>query len=87
MNLYTTPAFSRRYKKLTRRDTILAEKVKSKIRLFAENPRHPGLALHKLSGYKEETWSFSVASDLRILISYAGEDALLVDIGKHEEVY
>lgn len=43
---------------------------------------------HKLTGKLEGLWAFSVAYDCRIIFTYLSHDeALLIDIGGHDEVY
>jgi len=33
-------------------------------------------------------WAFSISHDCRVVFNFTGEeDALLIDIGKHDEVY
>ena len=66
---------------------VLEKTIKKKIRIFKENPSSPALALHKLTGSLHETWSFSVEEDLRILFTYAKDGVILVDIGKHGDIY
>ena len=87
MNIFLASFFSRSYKKLIRKNLQLKIKIKKRISLFREQPEHPSLKLHKLTGSFHETWSFSVEDDIRILFTYAQGGVILVDIGKHEEVY
>ncbi|MCX6794339.1 MAG: type II toxin-antitoxin system mRNA interferase toxin, RelE/StbE family [Candidatus Gottesmanbacteria bacterium] len=87
MTLYVLPAFVRARKRLIKRDPKKAYIIKEKIELFRKDPKNPALKLHKLSGFEKDTWSFSISYELRILISYSGQDILLVDIGTHDELY
>jgi len=87
MNIYLSSDFSRNFKKLTKRNNELRQKIKEKIKLFEKNPRYPSLHLHKLIGKETESWSISIEADLRIVLQYVKDGILLIDIGKHEEVY
>lgn len=57
---------------------------------FINDPFHPKLKTHKLSGRLKDLWSFSIGYDLRVVFFFTGEKpkrAVLVDIGRHNEVY
>ena len=87
MNIYLSSEFIKNFKKLTRKNPSLKNKIKEKLKLFQENPTHPSLRIHKFVGKKEQGWSISVESDLRIIFIFVKDGVLLVDIGKHDEVY
>jgi len=61
--------------------------------LLSNDPFTPSLKSHKLAGYLQGLWSFSVAYDCRIIFTFAededSEDSLivLINIGSHDEVY
>ncbi len=60
------------------------------LQLFIDDPFHPSLRTHKLSGRLRHLWSYTVDHDTRVIF-YFTEDkpkrAVLVDIGSHDEVY
>lgn len=87
MTVHLSSAFIAAYKKHTKRHPILREKIQQTIQRIRENPRHPSLRLHKLTGSKHQTWSVSVDRDIRILFSYVENGVLLIDVGTHDEVY
>mgnify|MGYP001564863790 CR=1 FL=1 len=87
MNIRLSASFLRAYKKVIRKRPQLATKIKNKMRLLRKDPAHISLRLHKLTGSKRDTWSISVEEDLRIIFYRINNSAVLVDIGKHEEVY
>lgn len=87
MNIYPSREFLRAYKKITKRRPDLKEKIKSKINLFELNPLHPSLKLHKLKGKQVDNWSISLEKDLRLVFVYIPDGIILIDIGKHEDVY
>ncbi len=87
MNVELAPSFIRAYKKTVKHDQKKARRIKEKIELFRLNSKDPSLRAHKLSGYKKETWSFSIEYNLRILYTVDSDTFLLVYIGTHDEVY
>jgi mRNA-degrading endonuclease YafQ of YafQ-DinJ toxin-antitoxin module len=68
--------FLRRAKKL--KDPHAAM-LRAALRRFAANPRDPLLRTHRLK--------FSVDEDLRVVFRWDGDEAFLVNIGSHHEVY
>lgn len=87
MNVYLSSSFKRAYKKLVRKNPQLIPEIKEKIVLFKSNSADQSLKLHKLTGGLRKNWSFSITKDIRIVLSYSKDGVILVDIGKHEEVY
>jgi mRNA-degrading endonuclease YafQ of YafQ-DinJ toxin-antitoxin module len=59
-----------------------------KLDLFSEDPFHPQLKTHKLSGKLKMLWSFSIGYDLRVVFEFVTNNkVILEDIGTHNEVY
>lgn len=54
---------------------------------FAADPRDPLLRTHKLKGELRAYWAFSVDDDLRVVFRWNGDEAFLVNLGSHDEVY
>ena len=61
--------------------------VRAALRRFAADPRDPLLRAHKLKGELADYWALSVDDDLRILFRWEGDEAFLVNLGSHDEVY
>jgi mRNA-degrading endonuclease YafQ of YafQ-DinJ toxin-antitoxin module len=61
--------------------------LRAALRRFAQNPRDPLLRTHKLKGELRSYWAFSVDEDLRVVFRWNGDEAFLVNIGSHNEVY
>jgi addiction module RelE/StbE family toxin len=86
-------SFTRAFKRRTRKNSDLKEKIYSVIEQLVENPFHRGLAAHKLHGELDGLWSCSVEYDCRIIFAIVEEKEqgieyiVLVDIGTHDEVY
>jgi mRNA-degrading endonuclease YafQ of YafQ-DinJ toxin-antitoxin module len=56
--------------------------------LFSDNPFHPSLKTHSLTGNLQDYWAFSITYEYRLLFRFLSEEKeLLIDIGSHDEVY
>ena len=86
MHVIHTKPFKKQFKRL---DHYKQDRVRQALRLFQENPDHMRLRIHKLQGNMSETYSMSADHDLRIIFAYEGKRlvAILLAVGKHEEVY
>jgi addiction module RelE/StbE family toxin len=86
-------SFRRAFRRATRRDPDLQERILGVVAALAENPFEPRLKTHKLRGQLEGLWACWVEYDCRIIFAFepdpsGGEDLIvLVDIGSHDEVY
>ena len=56
-------------------------------RRFAADPKDPLLRTHKLKGELEGYWAFSVDADLRVMFRWVGDEAFLVNLGNHDQIY
>ena len=75
------PEFKRDYRKL---DPHLKTQLKQKGRLFEQNPFHPLLHTHKLTGKLQGHWSFSVDHRVRVLFQFLSQqEILLLRVGDH----
>jgi mRNA interferase YafQ len=54
---------------------------------FAADPKDPLLRTHKLRGELKDYWAFSIDEDLRVVFRWEGDEAFLVNLGSHDEVY
>lgn len=86
MEIFYAPSFTRAYRKLTVENQ---ERVQAALEIFKQSSHDPRLHNHKLKGAKEHVHSLSAGYDLRILyIEMDGHAVvLMIDVGKHEEVY
>ncbi|MGK7882916.1 MAG: type II toxin-antitoxin system YafQ family toxin [Crocosphaera sp.] len=93
MDVIWSEGFKRSFKKLIKKNPQLKPKIFDVLRQLAEDPFTSSLKSHKLSGNLEELWSCSVNYDCRIIFSFSedGESLeiiiLLIDIGRHDQVY
>ena len=85
--------FRRGFKKATRKDPVLQEKIFSALEKLSREPFDPALKTHKLHGKLIGLWACQVEYDCRIVFTFEKEPdykkdlIILVDIGKHDEVY
>lgn len=71
-----------------KKDKKLSNRIEKQIKLFKENPNHPSLRTHKLSGKVENLWSISITMSVRMIyLQITDEQVLFVKIGTHREVY
>ncbi|MFM7181324.1 MAG: type II toxin-antitoxin system YafQ family toxin [Verrucomicrobiales bacterium] len=86
MKVQTTNRFDKAFARLAPRDQRRVEAV---LMLFMDQPFHPSLKNHALSGKLRGTRAFSAGYDLRIVYEEEGGHALvlLLNTGTHDEVY
>ena len=86
-------SFRRAFKRRTRRDPALEDRIFAVLEQLAEDPFHPALKSHKLSGQLSGLWSCWVEHDCRLIFAFepdlaSGEEMIvLIDVGSHDEVY
>ncbi|MBU0974733.1 hypothetical protein KKD03_03475 [Patescibacteria group bacterium] len=56
--------------KIKQKDGFLYKKIKKQLKIFAQDPQHSSLRLHKLSGSQSDTWSISINRSIRMLFVY-----------------
>ena len=64
-----------------------ASMLRAALRRFAVDSQDPLLRTHKLKGELDAYWAFSVDSDLRVMFRWEGDEAFLVNLGSHDQVY
>ena len=93
MILTTDASFKRAFKRLVKKNPQLQDKRLVVLELLGNNPFHPSLKSHKLTGQLEGLWSCSVSYDCRIIFAFKkdvktdNDLIVLIDIGSHDEVY
>ena len=61
--------------------------LQASLRRFAADPTDLLLRTHTLKGDLAAYWAFSVDEDLRVLFRWEEDEAFLVNLGSHDEVY
>lgn len=88
MNAKFSPSLQKELKKIQRKDRKLANRIEKQIALFEENPKHPSLRTHKLSGTMDNMWSISITASIRMVYILLSENSVIfIKIGTHDEVY
>lgn len=88
MNAKFSPLVQNEIRKIRIKEKSLADRIEKQIALFEENPKHPSLRTHKLSGRLNKMWSISITMNIRMVYIIINEDdALFIKIGTHDEVY
>jgi len=91
--LFWDASFRRAFKRHTRNNPALQNRIFQVLDRLAEDPFYPTLKTHKLSGQLEGLWACWVEYDCRIVFAFepdpdTGEDMIvLIDLGTHDEVY
>ena len=92
-NITFDPSFKRAYKSLLRKRPDLKLKIEAILYLLATDASEPSLQTHKLKGQLSGSWACTVEYDCRIVFDFVKlskdgeEEILLIDIGRHDEVY
>jgi mRNA-degrading endonuclease YafQ of YafQ-DinJ toxin-antitoxin module len=84
MRLWTSSRFLRRAKKLREPQATM---LRTALRRFAADPGDPLLRFHRLMGELRGYGSFTVDDNLRVHFRWDGDEAVLVNLGSHDEVY
>ena len=85
MNLIPSLRFTRDLQKLEKNNQPLKKAIGKTMSRLQDDPNHPSLRLHKLSGLS--AYSISVTMRVRMIIAFRGDDIHLLRIGTHEDVY
>lgn len=77
--------FKKQYKKLTAKQQ---KQFDSRFELWQENPDHPLLRRHQLSGKLKRLYSIDITGDIRVLYEIVGDQVFVYQlIGSHSELY
>lgn len=88
MKVAFSTSFERSLKKRIKNNPALEKKFWDSLRTFYDNPFHPKIKTHKLTGRLFKHWSFSVEYDVRVIFHFIEKDKIIFDdFGSHEEVY
>ena len=80
--------FVRAVKKWQKKHPELIERFEERLRLFSQQPFHPSLKTHGLSGSLKNYSAFSITYEYRLVFRFITDNqALLIAIGTHDDVY
>lgn len=81
-------SFARAFKKVIKKNPELKDKLQDALEIFVNEPYHPILGTHKLSGKLKGHHAFILGYDCRVVFKFIDKEKVaLISIGKHEEVY
>jgi mRNA-degrading endonuclease YafQ of YafQ-DinJ toxin-antitoxin module len=82
-------SYIRRARKFLKRHPELQNQYRKTLELLEVDPTHSSLRLHRLKGKLSDLHSVSINLRYRITLEFLieGEAILLVNVGKHEQVY
>jgi addiction module RelE/StbE family toxin len=81
-------SFIRAFKKTSKKNPEIMEKLREALELFVNGPYHPMLGTHKLSGKLKGHHAFGLGYDFRVVFKFIDQEQVaLISIGRHEEVY
>jgi len=88
MKVAFSNSFKRAYKKRIKGQKEKEEAFFKKMEIFINEPYHPQLRTHKLSGQLKDLWSFSIDYDIRVIFYFVDKQHVIFEnIGSHDEVY
>lgn len=70
------PQFARKYKKLTKNNTLLKRKIRKAIVQLARDPFHQSLRTHKVNNH----YSSSATGDIRVIWNFDGESVNIINL-------
>ena len=82
-------SYIRRARKFLRKHPEIHSQYRKTLQLLEIDPFHPSLRLHRLQGSLSDLSSVSINLRYRIVIEFLllKDDIVLVNVGKHDEVY
>jgi len=87
MKIKLSPEVIQNLKKLKQKDRKLFDRVEKQLALFLQNPKHPSLRTHKLTGKIENRWSISITKSIRMVYVIQEPTIYFVAIGTHDQIY
>ena len=81
-------SFARILKKWRKKHPELVNRFQQKLKLFKNEPFHPSLKTHSLTGSLEGSFAISINYEQRLLFKFLSETKVaLLDLGTHDDVY
>ncbi|MGK7930441.1 MAG: type II toxin-antitoxin system YafQ family toxin [Microcystaceae cyanobacterium] len=93
MKVVWSKGFKRSFKKVTRKNPHLQNKIIEVLTLLADDPFTSSLKSHKLTGNLKGLWVCSVSYDCRIVFKFSEYKKMLemmiflINVGTHDDVY
>ena len=81
------PAYLKIAQKIAKKNPNLRKTYTTVLNYLSDNPFHPMLHTHPLSGNLKGKYACSLTYDLRIVFTLTDRTVRLLNIGSHDEVY
>lgn len=88
IELIWSEKFKKNYKKWIEKHPDFQPDFHDSVMLFTENPFHPFLKTHSLSGVLKSYWAFSINYSQRVIFQFLNDKqtlVMLIAIGSHDE--
>jgi len=85
MRYGVTESFERKVRKLTKRNSRLTNRLVKQFSQFEQDPRHPSLKLHKLTGSRSTQHAIWLTGNLRAVAIKSKNVYVFFDIITHDE--
>lgn len=83
-----TKKFVKQYKLLNKNSPKQANKLERMVEIFIQNPHHPCLKTHALTGKLVDKYAFWISWDLRIIFEWLDKTSVrFLAVGTHNQVY
>ncbi|BCL60043.1 hypothetical protein DGMP_07360 [Desulfomarina profundi] len=88
-NLIYTNSYIKRASKFVKKHPDLISQYEKTLKLLEIDPNHPSLRLHSLKGKLKNLHSVSINVSYRITLEFIiiKKEIILVNVGRHDEVY
>ncbi|MFP5040171.1 type II toxin-antitoxin system YafQ family toxin [Parasediminibacterium sp. JCM 36343] len=87
MKIEFSSPYRKSFKKLISKNPDIVFEVFNKLLVLNTDINHPSLKLHKLKSELRSYHAISIEYDLRIIMEIKTDSVVLINIGKHDDVY
>lgn len=77
----------KKLRKIERKNKKLTLTIEKQLALFSQNPKHPSLRSHKITGELQNLHSISITKSIRMTYLQRQNETYFTDIGTHDEIY
>lgn len=84
-----TESYNKRAARFLKKHPDLISQYEKVLKILERNPDHPSLRLHQLKGKLKDLHSISINISYRITLEFyiAEKEIVLVNVGRHDDVY
>lgn len=83
-----SPEVKQKLREIKQKNMALFVRIQKQLHLFSQDPKHPSLRTHKISGTRTNIRSISITMQIRMLyVTISPYEVYFADFGTHDEVY